>query len=121
MMRTFVALSACVTFLSGCASQIMESYVGRDLTAAIVDYGPPAAQFEMPDGRMAFQWTITSTYVTPTTTNFSTTSYGSRTYGFAQSTGGVPITDTCRYTAYAEQQGERWIITGFEEPSFWCS
>jgi len=115
-----LAFFGCVA-LAGCASQIMERYVGQDLAVAVVDYGPPAAQFEMPDGRTAFQWVMSSTYVSPVTTTYNANTYGGMTTGSMMTTGGVPYSQTCRYTAYAEQRGERWIITGFEQPSFWCN
>ena len=44
-----------ILILSGCASQIMNSYVGNDVREVMVDYGTPANAFDMGDGRRAFQ------------------------------------------------------------------
>ena len=58
-----------LVILSGCASQIMQRYIGQDAREVVVDYGPPANAMDMGDGRRAFQWVMDSSYTTPTTTS----------------------------------------------------
>ena len=60
-------LLAVVLSVGACASAIMQSYMGKPLQVVMLDYGPPANAFDMPDGSRAFQWVITSTYTTPMT------------------------------------------------------
>ncbi|HET9067061.1 MAG TPA: hypothetical protein VFN28_00355, partial [Amaricoccus sp.] len=59
----------------------MNSYVGKDITAAMVDYGPPAASFELPDGRSAFQWRMAYGVPIPATTTYTGTTWGGTTTG----------------------------------------
>ena len=60
-----VLVSSVVALLTGCASQIMQGYVGKDVREVMLDYGAPANAFDMGDGRRAFQWVIGSSYTTP--------------------------------------------------------
>lgn len=53
--------------LSGCASSIVEGYVGQDITSVAIQHGLPANVFDLPDGRTAFQRNITSSYAVPAT------------------------------------------------------
>lgn len=114
--------------LSGCATQIMQSYVGKTVQDAAVRYGPPTNVFDMPDGRRAFQWSVSSTYVAPRTTTTNLSLYAPPGSAFASgsaqttSYGGQPITQTCLYTVFGRyNQGVgAWIIESFEKPSFMC-
>lgn len=124
-MKRILAIAAAVA-LTGCASQIMSGFVGQPLQQAMVKYGPPSNAFDMPDGRRAFQWAMSSTYVTPT---YSTTTGNAYGYGNSvnwqtntQITGGVPITSKCAYTLYGRWSdgANAWIVEGFEKPSFAC-
>jgi len=129
-------------FFSGCASKIMESYVGKDIRMAMLDYGPPANAFDLGDGRRAFQWVRNSSYTTPTYISSNSYGYGHGTvYGNSYSsnfnanynasawvstntviTGGQTINSTCVYTAFAkwDKQRKTWIITGYKKPSLMC-
>ena len=63
------SLAYCI-ILTGCASQIMESYMNDPLSSAVARYGPPFSAYDMGDGRRAFQWKYSGTSVVtmPSTT-----------------------------------------------------
>lgn len=103
--------------LAGCASQIMEGYVGRDITDVMLEFGRPSNVFELPDGRVAFQWTDTNTIYTPATTNIY--NYGS--YATATTYGGTASSYDCVYTFFAKPNGAgSHTIVGFKQPSLEC-
>jgi hypothetical protein len=112
--------------LGGCASQIMKSYVGKDVREVMLDYGPPANAFDMGDGRRAFQWVIGSSYTTPVTatTTGSVNTYGSTSWVNSNTTitGGQTINSECVYTLFGRWNEERngWLITDFKKPNFMC-
>ncbi|MCV2881991.1 hypothetical protein [Actibacterium sp. XHP0104] len=108
-------------FVSGCASQIMESYVGKDITEVIVKYGPPMNMLEMPDGRKAFQWRVDSNVVLPSTTTYNATTYGNVTTGYATTTGGYVGSSRCVYTLYAKENAQdSFTVIGYEKPTLMC-
>lgn len=108
--------------LAACASQIMEGYVGKSITEPMLDYGRPTTVFNLPDGRRAFQWSITSSGAIPVTNTTNANVYG--TTGWANvtttSTSYQPFEQTCLYTLFGEAQGDDWIVTGFRQPTVWC-
>jgi hypothetical protein len=120
--------------LSACASQIMQSYVGKDIREVVMDYGTPVGAFDLADGQRAFQWNITSSHVVP---SYSTTngSFNANTnfYGHsAMTTGNIQgstitrpsyvSTNSCLYTLIAKKgdEKEQWIVTDFRKPRFMC-
>lgn len=113
-------------FLTGCASSVMNGFVGKPVQSAMVKYGPPVNAFDMGDGRRAFQWVMRSTYTTPVTATNSGTAIpmGSSVY-WSQNTqisGGQPITNECAYTLYGRwsESANTWMIEGFEKPRLMC-
>ena len=125
MKKLFVAALALA--LSGCATSLMDGYIGQPIQAGIARYGPPAFVFDMPDGRRAFQWQMDSQTVVPSTTYgtanlyappgaFSSLNYSQTTYG------GQTVNQTCRYTMYARWNEEQnaWIFESYERPSLMC-
>lgn len=110
------------SFLAGCASQIMEGYVGKSISEPMLDYGPPTSVIDLPDGTRGYQWSISSTGVTPIATPTTTTVYGSG--GYAVATGSettyLPWDQTCLYTLLAAQSGNDWVVTGYRQPSLMC-
>ncbi|NKX43367.1 hypothetical protein [Roseicyclus persicicus] len=103
--------------LAGCATDVMRGFVGQDVTAVMVRYGPPVAQFDLPDGRTAFQWATSTPIIAPMTT--TVTGYGN--FATAQTTGGYLGQQNCVYTLYAApNQSGSFTITGFEQPTFDC-
>ena len=130
MIRTYFKPVVIVFFASfvlwGCASQIMQSYVEKDVRDVMLDYGPPANAFDMGDGRRAFQWVINSSYTTPAyaTTTGTVTNYGYSSWVTTntQIHGGQAINSRCIYTLFARWNEARdgWKIIGFKKPNFMC-
>lgn len=112
--------------ISGCASQIMKSYIGKDLREVMLDYGPPANAFDMGDGRRAFQWVMQSSYTTPVTanTNGTVSTYGSTSWVNSNTTisGGQTINSACAYTLFAvwNASTNSWVVTDFNKPKLMC-
>ncbi|PTW46049.1 hypothetical protein [Rhodovulum kholense] len=119
-MRALTVLFAIV--LSGCASQVLNSYVGKPVTEAMLDYGAPSNVIDLEDGRRAYQWTIhdTGTVAVPTTSTATVYGAGGTATAFGQSTSYVPYSETCVYTLTASQQGKAWIVDGFRKPRLAC-
>ena len=135
-----------VVIFSGCASKIMEGYIGKDIRTVVLDYGPPENAFDMGDGTRAFQWIMRNSRTTPTyvsTTGSATTTgnmYGNA-YHSGQNTnynanynattwmnsntvisGGHTIYSKCIYTLFAKWNDEKngWIVTGYKKPKLSC-
>ena len=127
-MRSVLAgLLACASLaLVGCASQILNSYVGKDVRQAVVKYGPPANALDMGDGRRAFQWVMNSSYTTPVnaTTTGTVNSSGPTAWYTSNTliTGGQTFSYRCVYTLYAkwEEARQGWIGVGYETPNIMC-
>ncbi len=121
MTRAFV-LAACL-LVAGCASDIMRAAVGKTLQEGMLEYGPPANAFDMPDGTRAFQWVWNYSGMTPSyaTTTGTVTGYGNMALWSQQTviTGGVPIQGQCIYTMFArwDQGRNAWVFTGYKPPS----
>ena len=117
-----------VLILSGCASQIMKSYIGKDVREVAVDYGSPSNAFDMGDGRRAFQWVSTKTNVSPSyaTTNANVNYNGYNSAWINSNTtisGGSISTSQCIYTLFAKWNviAEGWYVVDFREPKLRCS
>lgn len=109
-------------FLSGCASQILESYVGKSVTEPILDYGPPSNVLELANGKRAYQWAVTNSGVMPMSSPTTVTAYGSGGYAtaYGTSTTYIPYSNDCIYTLFASQKGKDWIVEGFRRPTLDC-
>jgi hypothetical protein len=113
-------------FLAGCATQIMQSYVGKDVREIMLDYGAPANAFDMGEGRRAFQWSIGSSYTAPitATTTGSVNSVGSTSWVNSNTiiTGGQVINSQCLYTLFARwnENSRGWFVTDFKKPNLMC-
>lgn len=120
MRKALIALAGAL-LLGGCATQIMQGFVGQPVEQIMVRYGPPVGVFDMPDGRRAFQWRIDSSTVTPGTATTNAYAYGN--YGTATTTymPAQQINQSCIYTMYAtEGPAGRWTVVGYEKPSLAC-
>ncbi|WP_087207644.1 hypothetical protein [Yoonia vestfoldensis] len=119
-MKNFV-LGALV-ILAGCASAILESYVGKSITEPMLDYGRPTNVFDLGPDRRAFQWQMNTSGVIPMTTPTTSNIYGSG--GWAtittNTTTYTPYSQSCLYTLTATRSGDDWIVDGFREPTFMC-
>ncbi len=95
----------------------MGELVGKDVTQVAIQYGPPVASYDLPDGRKAFQWRMDTAMMMPTTT--TVTGYGNT--ATAYTTGGGISTSTCFYTLYAVPNAAKsFTVTGFEPPNAFC-
>jgi hypothetical protein len=128
-MRT-VALLLCGSLLAGCASQIMQNYVGKPLSDAVSDYGPPVYSFDTGPGERAFLWSMNNSFVLPgtTTTNASVAVYGNtaQLYGTTTTNPPVSVSQQCTYAVYAKRTRSdiegpaAWTVTGFKKPRIDC-
>jgi hypothetical protein len=118
MRGLIIVVLGVVTALTGCASQIMKSYVGKDVREIMVDYGPPANAFDMGDGRRVFQWTKHNSIATPMTATTTWTWVNSNTL----ITGGQTLNVDCIYTMFATWDDARkgWIVAGYKTPKLDC-
>ena len=99
----------------------MESFVGQDISMAVVKYGPPANVFEMPDGRRAFQWRMRNSVIVPQTTSYNVTGFGNMIYGCSTTTGGYLGEQVCFYTLYGQKNNNQsWTVVGFAQPTMMC-
>jgi hypothetical protein len=129
-MKNIFLSSFLTLMLFGCASQIMQGYVGQPIQTVMLDYGPPVNAFDMPDGQRVFQWTQDVSQTTPvnvnTTGNVNTlaTGYGATSWVNSNTviTGGQTYTDTCIYSLFAnwDKKQKVWIISGFKKPKLMC-
>lgn len=107
--------------LAGCASQIMQGYVGKDITEVVLDRGPPAAAFDLPNGQRAFQWRVDSVTMMPTTTTVNGYGSGSWYTATAVQSGGGIVGSTCIYTLFGQRNAQKsYTITGFRQPTLDC-
>lgn len=112
--------------LLGCASQIMKSYLGKDVRDVMLDYGSPVNAFDMGDGRRAFQWVVGSSYTTPVvaTTTGNVTAVGPTAWVNSNTTisGGQVINATCLYTMFAKwnESSKGWTVVDFKKPNLMC-
>jgi len=125
-MKTNLLALMAIALLTGCASQIMQSYIGKDIREVVVDYGPPTNAFDMGDGRRAFQWEQGRSRTSPT--NVSTTGtvdvHGNSAWINSNSTitGGNTTYSKCVYTMFANWNSvaNGWYVINFKEPSLRC-
>ena len=120
---TWIAAALALGLLTGCASDIMQTYLGQPLEAAMARYGPPDASFDLPDGRRAYQWAEVSTTVSPGYAVTRTRRDGGG--GSATRTELSPPTTSvsrCFYTMYARQDPATrgWVFDSFEPPALGC-
>jgi predicted small secreted protein len=123
-MKTSLAICALLILLPGCAADTMRGYVGQDIRAVELAYGPPVNEIDLGDGTRAFQWSKTSVKTTPVSavTTADKDRKGSRTTR-TQFVGGTQTVTNCLYTFLAAWDPRRnsWIVTGFRQPSLDCA
>jgi len=122
MMKQAIITFIVAICLSGCASQILQSYVGKSVTEPILDYGPPASVVELAENRRAFQWQIDSSGIVPISTPTTASVYGpgGLTTVTSSSTSYLPYSQSCLYTLLATRSEDDWIVDSFREPTFGC-
>jgi hypothetical protein len=98
----------------------MKQFVGKDIREVMVADGPPVHQFDMGDGRRAFQWYIGGgTYVIPQTTTGTVTNVGGQAFVNATTTGGQVVSSEGCLVTYIAVPGEKngaWIVKDIAFP-----
>ncbi len=117
-----LVLVVCVLLLAACAADTMRGYIGQDIRAVELSYGPPVNQIDLGNGTRAFQWSKVSVDTTPVS-SVSTTNKDKkgRKTTETQFTGGNTTVTRCLYTFIAAQRGDGWIVTGIRNPTFDCA
>lgn len=95
-------IAACALVLSSCAAQ-MQGFVGQPLESVMIEYGPPANSFDMPDGTRVFQW------IRPRIISSSPTALRGP-YGRTTIIGGHTTSLTCVWTMYARRSQNTWVM-----------
>jgi len=123
-MKISVAVGAAVVLLAACVADTMRSYVGQDIRAVMLAYGPPANEIDLGGGTRAFQWSKTSVDTTPPSA-VTTTEKDRKGRKITQTeyVGGNQTVTNCLYTFLAARDPQRdgWIVTGFRQPSLDCA
>ncbi len=123
-MRFALAASVATALLVGCVADTMRSYVGQDIRAVELTYGPPINQIDLGNGTRAFQWSKVSVDTTPVSavTMTDKDKKGRKTTD-TQFVGGEQTVTRCLYTFIAARnpQANSWIVTGIREPSLDCA
>ena len=121
-----ILLVVVLALLAGCASQIMSSYIGKDIREVVLDYGPPANAMDMGDWRRAFQWIMNTSYTTPvyanTTGSATTTGYTTWMNSNTTISGGQTVSSNCMYTLFTnwDEASKSWRVVDFKKPNFMC-
>lgn len=116
------ALFALALVLSGCATQVLQGYVGKSVTEPMLDHGRPSNVFDLPDGTRAFQWKKNSYGAIPITTPTTSNIYGPGGWATVTttSTSYAPYSNQCTYTLIAQPSGKDWVVVSYREPSLEC-
>ena len=120
-------LVAAALALSGCATAMLEGYVGQPVQQVMIERGPPDLVMDLPDGRRAFQWAVTTQHVMPRSTTGQANiyappgAYASVNYN-QMTVGGNTVEQTCRYTLYGrfDAASRSWVVESFQKPSLMC-
>jgi hypothetical protein len=110
--------------LVGCVADKMRSYVGQDIRAVELAYGPPVNQIDLGNGTRAFQWAKTSVDTTPVSAVTTTDKDNKgRKVTQTQFVGGDQTVTRCLYTFITawNPPGNGWVVTGIREPSLDCA
>jgi len=109
-MLLLAALTACATAPSPQTASVQtNSEVGKKIDDAIAANGPPTLQWDMPDGRRAYQWQQSSVIA-----RVGAPDGGGAVVGAASQT-------TCYYTLYTLRDPKGlWKVVGYEQPRPGC-
>jgi predicted small secreted protein len=123
-MKTSLAICAFVILVAGCVADTMRGYVGQDIRAVVLAYGPPANEIDLGGGTRAFQWSKISVDTTPASAVTTTEKdRKGRRSTQTQFVGGTQTVTNCLYTFLTAWDPRRdgWIVTGFRQPSLDCA
>jgi predicted small secreted protein len=124
VMKTSLAICAFVILVAGCVADTMRGYVGQDIRAVVLAYGPPANEIDLSGGTRAFQWSKISVDTTPASAVTTTEKdRKGRRSTQTQFVGGTQTVTNCLYTFLTAWDPRRdgWIVTGFRQPSLDCA
>ena len=82
--------------------------LGKKIDETIAVNGPPSLQWDLPDGRRAFQWQQSSV-----TARVGAPAADGAVVGAASQT-------TCYYTLYTLPDGKAWKVVGYDQPRPGC-
>jgi len=109
---------------TGCVANQMRGFIGQDIRAVQLTYGPPANEIDLGGGTRAFQWRKISVDTAPLSavTTTDKDEKGRKTTQ-TQFVGGSQTVTNCLYTFVAEWDPKRnsWIVTSFRQPSLECA
>jgi hypothetical protein len=123
-MKLTVLFGSAALWLTACAADTMRSYIGQDIRAVELTYGPPANQIDLGDGSRAYQWRRVSVDTTPVSA-VTTTEKDRKGRKTTQTdfVGGQQTVTNCLYTFITTwnppQNG--WVVTSIRQPSFDCA
>lgn len=130
MNRIAIFCMTAAFILTGCASQIMQNYVGKPVSEAVMDYGPPVAAIETGPEEKAFIWSMEQSTVIPGHSNTSGSVYGVGNSAFfntqTYTTPSYVASSQCAYTLFAKRTRKdidgpaAWTVTGFKAPRLMC-
>ena len=123
-MKASVAVGTAVVLLAACVADTMRGYVGQDIRAVMLAYGPPANEIDLGGGARAFQWSkisVDTTLLSPVTTTEKDRKGRKTTQ--TEYVGGNQTVTNCLYTFLTARDPQRdgWIVTGFRQPSLDCA
>lgn len=115
---------ALLTLLLGCVSTHMKQFIGKDIRQVIVNSGMPVNEFDMGDGRRAYQfyWGGGTMTLPQTATQQGSVNVVGNTGYFNATTvtspGGTFSSQGCLITYFARQnkETEAWIVESINYP-----
>lgn len=124
MIKLALTLCTVAALLIGCVADKMRGYVGQDIRAVELSYGPSINQIDLGNGTRAFQWQKISVDTTPASavTTTDKDKKGRKTTQ-TQFVGGNQSVTRCLYTFITtwSAQSNGWIVSDIREPSFDCA
>lgn len=123
-MKASFAICTLMVLLAGCVADTMRGYVGQDIRAVELAYGPPVNQIDLGNGVRAFQWSRTDVDTTPMSAVTTTDKdRKGRKITSTQFVGGTQTVTNCLYTFLTAWSPQRngWVVTGFRQPSLGCA
>ena len=110
-MRKVLAAAIAVVALGGCVSTTMKQSVGLPIEEAYMRHGRPVNEFDLPDGRRAFQFRVGGgTATLPQYGTATATTVGATTTVSTMTTPGMVHSEGCLTTLIAAKRGTGWVV-----------
>ncbi len=119
-------LCVSILALTSCASAVMERYVGKLMSEAVMDHGMPSSAFDVEPGKRAFVWSRSMYYSFGGGSTTTGSVIGGNLFASTYVSPAMTTQQTCQYVAFADRirtdiEGPAaWHITGFRKPSLLC-